>query len=197
MCLLIETIKVIDGQIQNAVYHNRRFNHARRELFACKDEMDIIEQVKPQVEALRGMYKCTITYNEAIVDIKAQPYTIRKIESLKLIIDDTIDYSYKYAEREELNRLLAKREECDEILIVKNGLITDTSFSNIVFFDGVKWLTPSKPLLKGTKRQKLLNDKIIEEADIEISDLKIFSKACLINAMLEMGDSVIDCKNIN
>ena len=143
------------------------------------------------------MYKCTITYNEAIVDIKAQPYTIRKIENLKLIIDDTIDYSYKYAEREELNRLLAKREECDEILIVKNGLITDTSFSNIVFFDGVKWLTPSKPLLKGTKRQKLLNDKIIEEADVEISDLKIFSKACLINAMLEMGDSVIDCKNIN
>jgi 4-amino-4-deoxychorismate lyase len=197
MCLLIETIKIVDGQMQNAVYHNRRFNRARKELFACKDDINIVEQLKLQSEALIGIHKCTIAYNEAIVDIKVQPYTIRKIESLKLIVGTTIDYSYKYADREQLNELSAKRGDCDEILIIKNDLITDTSFSNIVFYDGEKWITPNKPLLEGTKREKLIGQGFIEEAEIKVPDLKKYSKACLINAMLELGDTVVDCKNIN
>ena len=197
MCLLIETIKIVDGQIQNAAYHNRRFNRARKELFSCKDDIDIVEQLKLQSEALNGIHKCTITYNETIVDIKVQPYTIRKIESLKLIVDDAIDYSYKYADRESLNKLLAQRGACDEILIIKNGLITDTSFSNIAFFDDEKWVTPSKPLLKGTKREKLIDEELIEQAEIKVSDLNKFNKVSLINAMLELGDTVVDCKNIN
>jgi 4-amino-4-deoxychorismate lyase len=196
MCLLIETIKVVEGQIQNAAYHNRRLNNARKELFDCKRAIDVIEHLKLKDAELNGIQKCTITYNESIVGIKVQPYTKRKIESLKLIVDNSIDYSYKYADREQLNELSAKRESCDEVLIIKNGLITDTSFSNIVFFDGRKWVTPNKPLLEGTKRQQLIDERIIEVEEIKLSDLKRFSRACLINAMLEMGDTVVDCKNI-
>jgi 4-amino-4-deoxychorismate lyase len=196
MYLLIETIKVVEGQIQNAAYHNRRLNNARKELFDCKGAIDVIEHLKLKDAELNGIQRCTITYNESIVGIKVQPYTKRKIESLKLIVDNTIDYSYKYADREQLNELSAKREGCDEILIIKNGLITDTSFSNIVFFDGKKWVTPKEPLLEGTKRQQLIDELIIEAEKIKLSDLKRFSKACLINAMLEMGDTVVDCKNI-
>ena len=49
------------------------------------------------------------------------------------------------------------RGACDEILIIKDGHITDTSISNIVFRlpDGW-WLTPFTPLLKGIMRTYLL-----------------------------------------
>ena len=60
----------------------------------------------------------------------------------RLIEDNKISYSYKYTTRGSLNELLTKRERYDEILIVKKGFITDTSYSNIIFFDGIKWLTP-------------------------------------------------------
>ena len=44
---------------------------------------------------------------------------------------DTIDYTYKSAHREELNALYAQKGMADDILIVRNGYLTDTSISNI------------------------------------------------------------------
>jgi len=196
MYLLIESIKFIDGRFQNLAGHNARLNKARRELWACTNDIDVADYVKILKDVTKGIYKCTVTYNENIADAKFQAYTIRKINSLKIVTDNEIEYSYKYADRDSLNKLLAQKEECDEVLIVKHNLITDTSFSNIVFYDGTKWLTPYKPLLNGTKRQKLLREGLIEEAEITRSNLNGFSKACLINAMLDIGDITIDCKNI-
>ena len=43
-----------------------------------------------------------------------------------------------------------KREQ-DEILITRNGLLTDTSIANIALFNGKEWHTPKHPLLKGVQ----------------------------------------------
>ena len=84
-----------------------------------------------------------------------------------------------------------------DILIVKKEFITDTSFSNIIFFDGDNWITPSTPLLEGTKRKELLEKNIISEQEIKFSDLKNFKKAILINAMLDFDEiAEIEIKNI-
>ena len=80
---------------------------------------------------------------------------------------------------------------------MKNGYITDTSFSNIIFFDGANWITPSTPLLEGTKIKELLEKKIISEQEIKLKDLIKFSKAKLINAMIDIDDgNEIEMKNI-
>jgi len=82
--------------------------------------------------------------------------------------------------------------DCDEILIIKQNLITDTSFSNITFFDGTRWITPSSPLLAGTMRSFLIQKQVIVEKEIRVTDLKDFEKARLINAMLpfESGSDI-------
>jgi 4-amino-4-deoxychorismate lyase len=86
----------------------------------------------------------------------------------------------------------------EEILIVKNGLVTDTSFSNIVFYDGSDWITPDPPLLKGTKRTRYLRDGEIRTMKIRSSDISHFEKARLINAMLDLDDSAdIHIRDIN
>jgi 4-amino-4-deoxychorismate lyase len=111
-----------------------------------------------------------------------------------LVYDDEIEYSYKYENRDRLNVLKESRQDCDEIIIVKNGCITDTSFSNLVFYDGKKYLTPAQPLLNGTKRKLLLQQNWISEATIKPEDLNNFHHCGLINAMLHKDDYEV---NIN
>ncbi|MCA1759522.1 MAG: aminotransferase class IV, partial [Bacteroidales bacterium] len=91
-------------------------------------------------------------------------------------------------DRERLNLLFEKRGICDDIIIVKNGCITDSSFANIVFFDGVKWWTPDTPLLPGTQRAKLLEENKIFECRITPKDISIYSKVGLINAMNDLNE---------
>jgi 4-amino-4-deoxychorismate lyase len=83
-----------------------------------------------------------------------------------------------------------KKGLADDVLIVKNGWITDTSFANILFFDGKRWLTPEKPLLKGTQRENLLRQGLIFQANISPASLPDFSKARLINAMIRFEDEI-------
>ena len=51
---------------------------------------------------------------------------MRMVSSLRPVASDTIDYSYKSTNREELNDLFARRGKADDILIVKDGYLTDT-----------------------------------------------------------------------
>ena len=71
-----------------------------------------------------------------------------------------------------------------------NGLITDSSTANLLYYNGNQWLTPTFPLLKGTQRAKLLEQEKIQVADIRPSDLHNFKKVRLINAMLRFEDEI-------
>ena len=59
----------------------------------------------------------------------------------------------------------------DEVVIVKNGFISDTTISNLAFFDGSEWHTPNTPLLKGTKRAELLDSGFLKEKTIKLFQL--------------------------
>jgi 4-amino-4-deoxychorismate lyase len=184
MSLLFETIRVQDGALQNMEYHNSRLNHSRKALYKSTDIIDLQQIIEIQPDIKKGIYKCRVSYSKEIKTIDFELYVPRTIKSLRLIEANTIFYNYKYTNRGRLNELLTKRERFDEILIVKNGYITDTSYSNIVFFDGAQWYTPSTPLLQGTMRSFLLKNNVISEMKIKVADLKQFQKARLINAMI-------------
>jgi 4-amino-4-deoxychorismate lyase len=196
MCHLIETIKVSGKQFLNIACHNGRMNHARLKLFGNSDKIDIAQSVRIPADLGEGVYKCTVTYSRNIVKAEFSLYSIRKIRSLKAVHCNSIEYEYKYADRSLLNSLLQQRMGCDEIIIVKDGKLTDTSFSNIILYDGSNWVTPDTPLLKGTKREKLLREGFISEASVSMSDLNKFDKVSLINSMLDPGDIIADCRNI-
>ena len=180
LSLLLETIKIEDGNIANLSYHQKRFNKSRKELFNTIDNVDLLSLIKiPK----KGLYRCRILYNENVKSIEYIPYQERKIEKLK-IVSSNIDYSYKYANRDELNFLLKRWSKYDEIIIEKNGYLTDTTISNIAFYNGGKWFTPTNPLLKGTMRTKLLDDGFLYTKEIRKEDMKNYSKMALINAMI-------------
>ncbi len=193
MSLLFETIRLQDGILQNMDYHNIRLNHSRKSLYISPDEIDLNQVIEIPSTCKQGLYKCRITYSKKVKSIDFEPYQPHVIKSLRLIEDNSVLYDYKYTNRESLNKLRTKREQSDEILIVKNGYISDTSFSNIIFFDGTNWFTPSTPLLHGTMRSFLLENNLISEMVIKVTDLKQFLKARLINAMIpfESGKDIM------
>ncbi|HOV99329.1 MAG TPA: aminotransferase class IV [Bacteroidota bacterium] len=195
MCHLFEVVKVFQKNFFNLDYHSYRFNHTREYLFN-QDPVDLKDIISIPPEIDNGLYKCRIIYAQKIEKIEFIPYKKRKINSLRFIENDEIDYEYKYLNKECLEKMFLQKGKADDILIIKNKLLTDTSFSNIALFDGIKWFTPTLPLLKGTKRQSLLDRKEIFEDEIKISELKLFKKVALINAMLDIGEIEFDVENI-
>ena len=153
------------------------------------DETAICRNNKNQERQGPGLYKARVVYGaQGVEAIEYAPYKMKEIHSLKVVEDNNIDYTYKSTDRSALNALVAQKGDCDEIIIVKNGLITDTSFTNLALFDGNNWLTPKHPLLHGTKRAQLLEAGIIEEAELTPEDLKKAEKVSLFNAMIDFGE---------
>jgi 4-amino-4-deoxychorismate lyase len=184
---LLETIRIEDRQIKNAEFHNRRMNRARADLFGLPSDVDVSRIIKIPIGMGMGVFKCRILYDRVIREVQVIPYTPKPVKSLKIVEDNEIDYKYKYADRSRLEGLLSLKGDCHEILIVKDGCITDTSYSNIIFQaeDG-NWVTPDTPLLKGTMRQFLLEKREITEERIIPADLSRFTLARMINCMMDI-----------
>jgi len=180
---LFETIRISDGAIDHLRWHEERMVRSRKELWDIDAPVHLTKIIAVPEKFHNGIVRCNIQYGPGSGPVLFQPFIKTPVRNLKLIECDYIDYHLKYQDRLLLNELLSKKEDCDEIIIVKDGLITDTSMSNLIFFDGSLWFTPEKPLLKGTCRQRLLEEKKISEMEIRVETLDMFHGLKIINAM--------------
>lgn len=194
----VETIKIANGKPSNLPYHQARMERTIRHFFPnlALNAMPSLQDLITPDENMT-LVKARVVYGADGVElIEYAPYSMRPIRSLQVVCDDTISYNYKSCDRSQLNALAAKKGDCDEIIIVKNNLVTDTSFTNLAISDGNCWLTPRQPLLLGTKRASLLNQGLIKEADITVDDLKRAERVRLFNAMIDFGEREVETKNI-
>ncbi|MDZ7738284.1 MAG: aminotransferase class IV [Bacteroidales bacterium] len=190
MSLLVETIKVKDGRLFNIEYHSNRFNKTRKDLFNTGPAVDLQDKIIIPAYARQGLFKCRIEYNDHIRKLDFLPYEIKRIRTLRLVEAGDLEYRYKYLNRSGIDSLMEQKGSCDDILIIKDGRITDTSYANIIVRgnDGI-WYTPSSYLLRGTKREYLLDNGLIKEKDITPAGLKRFRELRLINSMLDIDDT--------
>lgn len=185
---LFESIKVFNGKIFHIDWHQWRFERSYKYLFGKSVPYKIEEVISLPDEFIVGLYKLRFSYGIKTYKIDYKPYLYNKLNSLKLIHHNSIDYSLKYSNRSDLDFLLTKKGNCDDILIVKNQLVTDSSISNIIFFDGKNWTTPKSPLLKGTSRERLISNKMIHEKDIDYREISNYKCFKLINAMRDFNE---------
>jgi 4-amino-4-deoxychorismate lyase len=196
MSLLIESIKLQDGEFRNLFYHEQRMNKALSLLCGVQEYFDLEEFLKKMEHPATGLYKCRLVYDENSTEVEFLPYTPKPVNSLKIVEHDRIRYEHKYRDRSQIDRLYEKKESSDDILIVRKGLITDSSYSNIVFRRGRRWYTPWAPLLKGTQRSKLLEHDLIQVEEIRVTDLHEYETFRLINSMLEFESPEVSIDNI-
>ena len=196
MCQFIETMCVEQGRITNLDYHLERIKNTRKHFWNTEktvptDQLSALAATQDSRAKLRFVYD-----KENIYDLSYTPYSTRKIERLKLLENNDIEYSYKSVDRTALNLLKAQTEPTDEIIIIKQNRLTDTSYTNIALFDGSQWITPSTPLLKGTRRAQLLDAGRLIECEVLATDLKSFQSISLINAMMDLEELVLPISSI-
>jgi len=191
MCRLIETIELKNGNLSGILYHNKRLNAARRELFGIKESIAIEKEIVIPAKFKKGIFRCRLLYDKYIIKTEFFPIKERCFSGLKLVHDDKIDYHFKYADRSALNKLLEQKGENDEVIIIKKGMVTDCSIGNLIFFDGDDWITPDTPLLKGTQRAYLLDKKLIRECSIKEGDIFKYQKVGIINALLNKSNMIV------
>ena len=201
----IETIRLENGQFHLLELHQLRMTATIHEVYGknivvpdIKDNLGIVTDIPSD-----GIYKCRIVYDNDIRDIEFQPYTPRTVRSLKIVEAAAgLDYHLKSCDRSALLSLASLKCNCDEVIILRDGLITDTSYTNLVFHSDKGLYTPRTPLLKGVMRSHLLNNGIIHECDIRPEDLRPDNRlgitgVSLINAMLPLGsDTAIPISDI-
>lgn len=175
----IETIKIKNGALLNLRYHQLR-------IFRTVGVIFDLEVIVPN-EFHCGVVKYRVVYDErGIIERTFSHYTLPIIRTLQMVECSEIDYRFKYEDRSAIEHLISKKGDCDDVMILKNGTVTDSSFCNIVFEHKGVLSTPKQPLLKGTKRQLLLDSGIIEERDIDMKFVAESEHIYLVNAMIDL-----------
>ena len=184
----IETVCLEEGQIVRPLYHNARMNAVRRECFGALDNVRVEDIIDAAFRPLQRT-RCRISYGAEVMGVEYFPYRLRRVQTVNLVsAEDGFDYHLKSADRSGLDALFALRGTADDVLIVRDSRITDTSIGNVALFDGERWFTPSSPLLKGTHRQFLLDEGRIFERNIRVKDLCNYSAVRIFNAMIHWSE---------
>lgn len=191
MFQLVESIKILNARVYNILAHNERASHAYKSLFGIEKFVNLRKLISVQPPYDEGLVKCRIVYNQQDFEVTYQHYTIKKINSVKIIHDNKVDYSFKLLNRAELDVLYAQRGIADDIIIIKDGLVTDAYYYNLVFEKNKQFYTPKSPLLHGTQRSKLLLNKTIAEKIIRVKDIVNYEKIHFINAMTPLTQLTI------
>lgn len=188
-----ETIRYKNAIAENLFFHQQRVERT----FMHFDEIctfDITSiDFKSEAATNRvnddGVFKCKILYDlKGNLQISFEPYQIRAIQSFSIMEIGNNDYSIKFTDRTWINDAL-KSVNTDEVLFAKDGVLKDASYANIVLFDGKDWITPTNPLLNGTKRALLLSENKIKAKEIRQHQLKDYESLKFINAMMDWDES--------
>jgi 4-amino-4-deoxychorismate lyase len=196
MSRLIESIKLLDGKFYNLFYHEQRMKQSLKILYGNDKPVNLEEFLFGNEHPMKGLFKCRVLYDDISRETTFTPYEAKKIRRVKAVEDDSISYEFKYVNREPINRLFERRGDCDDVLIIRHGMVTDCSFSNIAFRKGHYWYTPDLPLLKGTMRQNLMDKNKIKPLEILTTDIRSFDAFKIINAMLEFDSPEIEVTDI-
>lgn len=194
--LFVESIKLLDGELFRLDYHQKRVVGTMKKYHSGHEIPNLADVISIGNDQKEGLYKVRIVYGSQIESVVISPYQTKKIKSIKVVHDDGISYSSKFLRRESLTDHYDQKGDFNEILFSKNGLLTDAYYYNMALCKNEQWYTPKTPLLHGVMRADLIDQGILLEQDISVKHLDKYDKICLINALTEFGDIVLDIDSI-
>ncbi|HMG15358.1 MAG TPA: aminotransferase class IV [Saprospiraceae bacterium] len=188
---LLESIRIQDGIIQNIDYHQQRVNISLQVIGHQNKSTALLDLINIPEELSTGIVKCRFLYGAADdYSIHFTPYHKREIKLLHLINGKHLQYALKWANRDDINKLMKGMPSREDILITVDDQLTDTSYCNVAFNGAQGWITPEFPLLKGTQRALLLNSGVLKTGNIKKEDLSQFTTIRLFNAMIPWDEAI-------
>ena len=196
MSQFIESIKIEDQKLINLDLHQNRVNETFKN-FGKENPLDLDKIFKDLEHDEDGLYKLRIVYDlDSKFSAKMIPYVYSEMKDFALVENNTLDYTFKFEDRK-VFEMMKTKSKSDDIIIVKNNHITDSSYANLLFLKEKQWFTPNTYLLNGVQRRSLLKMKIVKEIEINLQNLKEFSHFQMINAMIGFDEIIYPIEIIN
>ena len=187
MYQFIESIKLKDANIFHLEWHQKRVNESFEAFFPNSPVLILEDLIKDTPS--KGFYKIRIVYDDQQHSKEFIPYSPKQIQSFELI-EIGFDYDFKFEDRREINQI-KENSSAEEVIFTNKTNILDSSYSNLAFYDGKHWFTPSSYLLNGTTRQRLLAENKIVETSITKNDLNKYTKVSFINALNDLNENIL------
>lgn len=194
--MFIESVRISKGRMMLAPFHERRMFDTCMEAYG-EFRLPPLSAIDMPDWCHAGEVKMRIVYGRNIENVSFVRYERRVVGSLKVVeAGAEMDYHLKYADRSCIERLYGMRGHCDDILIVRNGRICDTSYTNVIMTDGKRRFVPSTCLLPGVMRSWLISTGKVMVDDFDVSSLMPdnkwgFTHIIMINAMMPPESAII------
>lgn len=197
MCQFVDAIQYSNGEFKRIAYHQKRAEAAVKEYYPLSNVFSIMDYLRQLELPTTGIYKLRICYTDTIQSYECIPYKKREIKELHLVETHIKSRKYKLADRSDYT--IANKFDLNnsDILFVRDGLLTDTSYANIALLKNGTWYTPRTPLIFGVNRASLLDQGIIVEKDILEKNIPHYEKIAIFNAMIEFGELILSINAIH
>lgn len=190
--MLFETVRVCNGRAERLELHQARLVRS-----GGKAQPPLVQIIQAACVPSVGEYKVHISYTaEGMHNVRSEPYTPREIRRIRAI-ETKVCYQHKDEDRRAFERLLRENPDVDELILCRDGWVTDTTYSNLLFGKPGAWVTPEHYLLAGTRRESLLRTGAVQVRPIHRDDIRQFPYVSLINAMLEPGRIMLPTSEID
>ena len=188
--MFIETIRIQDGRACHLSDHTDRMRRTADHFGFTAPTLPHDLEAHLSADLRTGTVRCRVLYDHTLREVTFTPYRRRQIERLFAVDAGTTDYAFKYADRAPLARPDVPLGASDELLFVRDGCLTDTSYTNLVLRRGDELVTPDTFLLDGTCCRRLLRTGRICTARIRLQDLATYDELLLINAMMPLREAI-------
>ncbi len=194
MFLLFESIACKNGRLDLLDLHQERVNRSLYELFSVRSHpIQLRKIIGDKKLPAKGKCKIKIQYDKSSYHVSIRRYRSKPFDNIIFQHDDRISYSHKFIDR----RIFESAPKRQLRIWVKNGLLTDSDYSNLALLHNRTWYTPAEPLLKGVMRTHLLQTGAVKEKTIRFEDIHKYSHIAFINALNDLDEApIIETKKI-
>ena len=197
---LLETIRWNGAKFEHLERHQARLDASQKAVFGEEASpislAQLLSESKAKYDFGKQVMKCRVVYGQKIERVEWIPYRKKNIKSLRCVYIEAHEELHKWEDRLFYQGLLAQKRDADEILIIRDGFITDISYANVALYDGEIWWTPETPLLKGTTLTRLLEEGVLVSKSIPVNELRQYQKIRIFNAMISW-ESALEVKMVD
>lgn len=136
MSRFFESIKLLDGKLHLLDLHSKRLNSTRNAFFEGAKDINLERELMIPCEKQQGLYKVKLVYSRYLESLTIDSYFIKDHLKVKLLEKPEIMYDYKFLDRKILEEDFREDADFDDIIFLKNGVLTDATYSNLAFYDG-------------------------------------------------------------
>jgi 4-amino-4-deoxychorismate lyase len=187
--VFVEEIKCSGGEYHNLECHAIRMDRTLRHFFGKRFVHEHLREFLPEPPD-RSTLKCTLIYSDAVLSAELAPWAPPAVKTMGVVAVEGLDFIYKLEDRSELAKI-REFAGADEVVIIRNGFVTNCSTGNLVFRDREGVLhTPLHYIHAGTKRALLVKSKKVTTHPIKASSIHSYDRVMIINAMTDVEDDV-------